>query len=361
MSGRAARAAVRLAAAAGAAAALLACTAGATVPAAKTAPVGGAHSPPTQSLRRFEFSQPHMGTTYRLVLLAADEPTASRAADAAFARIADLDRRLTDYREDSELMQASRAAAEGPVALSPDVFRVLATAQQLAERTDGAFDVTVGALTRLWRRTRRIGEMPAARELAAARDASGYRLLSLDPDARTMRLARPGVRLDVGGIGKGYAADRALETLAAHGITRAMVVAGGDVAAADAPEGEKGWQVALAPLGDARPVERILLARAAVSTSGDAEQWVEIGGVRYSHMLDPRTGAPLTGRRSVTVVARDATTSDMLATAAGVLGPEDGARLVEETGGASLLFGLDTGSGARWITSRGWPAPAWID
>lgn len=342
--------------------ALLACGAS-TPPVAGGAGLssGSPSSPSDPALQRVEFSQPHMGTTYRIVLYAGDSAGAKRAADAAFARIADLDRRLTDYRDDSELMRAARVAAERPVELSDDVFRVLATAQTLAERTGGAFDVTVGAVTRAWRRARRLGEMPRASELAAAREASGYRLLSLDPRTRTMRLARAGVRLDVGGIGKGYAADRALETLAAHGFYRAMVVAGGDVAAGDAPPGRKGWRVALAPLGTERHVASVTVARAAVSTSGDAEQWVEIGGVRYSHMIDPRTGTPLTGRRSVTVVARDATTSDMLATAAGVLGPEEGARLMDDTGHAALLFGLEVDGQVRWTTSIGWPAPGVLE
>jgi FAD:protein FMN transferase len=307
--------------------------------------------------QRFEFAQPHMGTTFRIVLYAEDPAAAERASDAAFARIADLDRRLSDYRDDSELMVACREAASRPVPLSPDVFDVLQAAQALARRTGGAFDVTAGLLTRAWRRARRIGERPSEKELAAARAATGYRLLTLEARDRSLRLAREGMRLDVGGIGKGYAADRALEVLAAHGIRRAMVAAGGDVRAGEAPPGAPGWRVAVAPLGTERPVEDLLLVDAAVSTSGDAEQWVEIGGVRYSHMIDPRSGEPLTGRRSVTVVARDATTSDMLATAAGVLGPEDGARLVAETGQASLLFGLDSGHGIGWTTSRGWPAP----
>jgi FAD:protein FMN transferase len=308
-------------------------------------------------LQRFEFAQPHMGTTFRVVLYAGDAALAARASDAAFARIADLDRRLSDYRDDSELMIASRDATSRPVPLSPDVFDVLQAAQALARRTGGAFDVTAGPLTRAWRRARRIGERPSEAELSAARAATGYRLLRLDARDRSMRLAREGMRLDVGGIGKGYAADRALEVLAAHGIPRAMVAAGGDVRAGAAPPGAPGWRVAVAPLGTERPVEALLLVDAAASTSGDAEQWVEIGGVRYSHMIDPRSGEPLTGRRSVTVVARDATTSDMLATAAGVLGPEGGGRLVEETGQASLLFGLERGQGIRWTTSRGWPAP----
>jgi FAD:protein FMN transferase len=337
----------------------LACLGRATAPptgASRTGP----RDAPVPALQRYEFTQPHMGTTFRIVLYADDRARAERASEAAFARIAELDRRLSDYRADSELMVASREAAAQPVVLGPDLFRVLHTAHVLAERTGGAFDVTAGALTRAWRRTRRLGEVPSETELAAARAVTGYRLMDLDAGARTLRLARQGMGLDVGGIGKGYAADAALVTLRAHDTPRAMVAAGGDVRAGKAPPGERGWRVALAPLGSDRHTAAVVLADAAISTSGDAEQWVEIGGVRYSHMIDPRSGWPLTGRRSVTVVARDATTSDMLATAAGVLGPQEGARLVEEHG-ASLLFGLEAGGRIEWTVSSEWPGPGLED
>ena len=154
------------------------------------------------------------------------------------------------------------------------------------------------------------------------------------------------MRLDFGGIAKGYAADRSLDALRDMGIRRALVVAGGDVAAGEPPPGERGWRVEIAPFDTAETparAETLTLATAAVSTSGDAEQWVEIGGVRYSHILDPRTGRPLTGRRQATVVARDATTSDMLATALCVLSPADGVTLVDATAGTAAMIATTDG------------------
>jgi thiamine biosynthesis lipoprotein len=162
--------------------------------------------------------------------------------------------------------------------------------------------------------------------------------MRLDRDQRTLRLERSGVRLDVGGIAKGFAADRALEVLGDRGITVAMVVAGGEMALGDPPPGRCGWRVGIAPLADETPRTIPLeLARAGVSTSGDAEQWMEVDGVRYSHILDPRIGEPLTERVSVTVVAPDAMTSDMLATAVAVLGERDGLALVDEYGSAAVV------------------------
>ena len=157
----------------------------------------------------------------------------------------------------------------------------------------------------------------------AARKATGYRLLSLDPVARTVTVSREGMQLDAGGIAKGFAADAALAGLRDAGLRRALVAAGGDLAVGDAPPGRAGWQIDLAGLDEANtaPGSPLVLSNCGISTSGDAEQWVEIDGVRYSHVLDPRTGVGLTGHTSATVVAADATTSDTLATAVEVSVP----------------------------------------
>ena len=313
-----------------------------------------ASAPP---LSHYEFSEPHMGTTFTIVLYAADRTQAAHASRAAFARVAELDARLTDYRDDSEAMRVSREAVGRAIPVSNDLFRVLSMAQTLSARTGGAFDVTIGPLSHVWRRARRQSELPAEAEVQAARQASGYRLVRLDASARTVRLATPGMRLDFGGIAKGYAADRGLEAMRAEGVSRALLVAGGDVAVGDPPPGERGWRVAIAPFDNrtAAPVTSIVLANAGVSTSGDAEQWVEIGGIRYSHIFDPRTGRPLTGQRQATVVARDATTSDMLATTMCVLGPRAGLRLANDTPGVAAIVGVrSAGLRVQWAASRRW-------
>jgi thiamine biosynthesis lipoprotein len=295
-----------------------------------------------------------MGTTFRVVLYAADGDAASRAGRAAFDRIADLDRRLSDYREDSELMRASTDAVQKPVVVSPDLFRVLAIAQELAQKTGGAFDVTAGALTRLWRHARRQGVLPDAAEIEAARRVSGYRLLQLDGATQAIRIEREGVRLDVGGIAKGYAADRALAVLAGAGFPRAMVVAGGDIAVGDPPPDACGWRIAIAPLTPAAAPDTIVVSHVGVSTSGDAEQFMEVDGVRYSHILDTRTGTPLTGHRQVTVVAPDATTSDMLATAITVLGAPEGPRLADDYKAATRLEVENGSTSPRQVFSPRW-------
>jgi thiamine biosynthesis lipoprotein len=267
---------------------------------------------------------------------------------------------MSDYRQTSELNAVCRRAGGGPVRVSEDLFRVLARAQHLAERTGGAFDVTCGPAVRLWRRARRTGEMPEPGRIAEALELVGHTKLRLDPATRSVALDRPGMQLDLGGIAKGYAADEALAVLRGRGVRRALVAASGDIAVGDPPPGERGWRISIEPFGAASgraagaAPPQLLLSNAAVSTSGDAEQFVEIGGIRYSHVVDPRTGVGVTGHGAATVVAADATTSDSLATAASVLGPAEGVRLADATPGAAALIVRHEGARASVSKSARW-------
>lgn len=312
---------------------------------------GFCHDP---ELRRFEFSQIHMATRFRIVLYARDQATATRASNAAFARIKTLDNIMSDYQPRSELMRLSKHAGGPPVKVTEDLFRVLAAAQALAKRSDGAFDVTVGPVVRLWRRARRQHELPEPERLARAQKLVGYDKLRLDAKARTVQLPKPGMLLDLGGIAKGYAADEALAVLKQMGIPSALVAGGGDIAVGAPPPSSTGWRIGIAPLEspEKKPTRYLRLHDAAVSTSGDVEQHVEIGGKRYSHIVDPRTGQALVGRSSVTVIAPNGTTSDSLATAVSVLGPKRGAELIESIQGAAALFIKETEKGVQTFEVR---------
>ena len=271
-------------------------------------------------LERFEYRQRHMGVVARLVLYAPDSAAARQAASAAFARIAALNDVMSDYQPTSELMRLCQRAGGPPVPVSDDLFLVLRRAQALAARTDGAFDVTAGPYVRLWRTARRTGRLPPPESARAARRRVGWQHVRLDSNAQTVRLAVPGMQLDLGGLAKGYAADEALEALRWHGAPRALVQIGGDIVVGAPPPGRDGWRVALqhAPPGQ----RSVTLTHAALSSSGDTEQFVEIGGVRYSHVVDPRTGQGLTSRLLATVVAPDGLTADAFATTVSVLAPE---------------------------------------
>ncbi len=288
--------------------------------------VTGGESPPS----RFQDAHIHMGTKFQIIVYANDEATANRAFAGAFQRIADLDRLLSDYQPDSVVSQLSAASPTQQV-VDDDVFKVLARAQEVSRLTDGAFDVTVGPLTKLWRRARRQKQLPDPELLAAARHATGFALLKLSRETRGVSLTRADMRLDLGGIAKGYAADEALKTMQSLGVTRALVNAGGDIVAGDPPPGQPGWRVGVAPLDAQQPPSRILtIQNAAVATSGDAWQFVELNGKRFSHIIDPQSGLGLTDRSSVTVIAPDGTTADALASALSVMGVAQGLSLIDQ-------------------------------
>ena len=301
------------------------------------------------ALQRFTFSEPHMGTTVRIVLYAPDEATAKKAAAAAFARIAELNRIMSDYDPDSELMRLCKKSGGPAVPVSLDLFHVLQASEKYARLSDGAFDVSIAPVVRLWRKARKTGEMPSANAIKNALERVDYRNIQLHPLGRTVRLLLADMLLDLGGIAKGYAADAALEALRQHGITRALVGLGGDIAVGDPPPDAPGWRVAVSPLKNPAdpPRHYLVLKNAGVSTAGDLHQAVEIGGKRYSHIIDPGTGLGLVGRRSATVVAPNATTSDGLDTAMCVMGPERGMAMIEKLDGVAALYVYETEKGAE--------------
>jgi thiamine biosynthesis lipoprotein len=292
------------------------------------------------ALARFEFSEVHMAVDFQVTLYAPDEPAAKRAAAAAFARIKQLDEMMSDYLPQSELSRLSDTApSPKPVPVSDDLWRVLTRAKAISEQTGGAFDCTVGPLVKLWRRARRTGELPSTEAITAAREAVGYGFLELDSEQHAVRLLKPKMRLDLGGIAKGYASDAALSVLREQGIMRALVAGSGDIAVGDPPPGRNGWRIGIAPLElKGSPSRYVLLANAAVSTSGDSMQHVVIGGKQFSHVIDPATGRALTDHCSVTVIAADCTTTDGLSTGVSVMGPTAGLVLVERLPGVAAYI-----------------------
>lgn len=286
-------------------------------------PLAGCVTPQPGALVRFEYEQPQMGVPFRIVLYAASEAPALTAAEAAFARIAELNAIMSDYETDSELSKLSRSSEQGSpeVRLSDDLWRVLERSQQMAIETGGAFDVTVGPCSALWRKARRERAFPDAARLENALGKIGFKNLILIKKTRSARLLRYGMRLDLGAIAKGYAADEALTVLRRHGIHRALVAASGDLAIGDRPPGEKGWKVEIAgydrPGGP--PSHLASLENCGVATSGDLFQRLELNGLRYSHILDPFTCVGMTNHALATVIAKDCMTADSLATALTVL------------------------------------------
>ncbi len=290
---------------------------------------------------RFEFREPHLGTIVTLTLYAPNETAANESSRAAFARIEELNQILSDYNPDSEVMKLCRTAGTGQaVPVSQDLFDVLARSVEISVATDGAFDVSISPVVKLWRSARRIRKLPSEKELADAKALVGYQNIILNEKQRTVELRKKGMLLDFGGIAKGYIAEQTRALLAARGLRRTLTAVAGDIAAGDAPPGQDGWRIGVAPLekADGEPSRYLRLVNNSISTSGDAFQFVEIAGVRYSHIVDPKTALGLTRRSSVTIVAPQGSSADGLATAVSVLGPERGLKLIEKMKGMAALI-----------------------
>lgn len=271
---------------------------------------------------KFTFERPLMGTRFSVVCYADDRSAAAKAAKAAFARGDEVNQVASDYLPDSEIVQLIKKPLRTPIAVSPLLYDLLDHSRKIAEATNGAFDPTLGTLTKLWRATRDSARLPDAETLRLAKESVGWQHFTLDPHTRSITLLKKNMSFDLGGIAKGYAADLMLESMIAAGFSRTMVTAGGDIRLGDAPPDREGWNVAVQTFDPAQPDEILTLANCAVSTSGDLHQSVKIEGLTYSHILDPATGLGLTRRIAVTVIADHGKRSDALATAACVLGTD---------------------------------------
>jgi thiamine biosynthesis lipoprotein len=312
--------------------------------------LGGAARP---GLQRYEAVEPHMGTLVRITIYAPGEQTARDAFRAAFDRIRDLDGILSDYRPDSELNQIARSAVGRAVRVSKDLFAVLAASQELAGATGGAFDITQGPVIRLWREARKTARVPDRAALQEAARRSGFRKLHLDAEHRTVTFDIDAMALDVGAIGKGYAASEAIEVLDGLGVRSALVAVSGDLVFSEAPPGQRGWRIGI-DTGDAPDVRVpgvLELTNAAVSTSGSSEQHLDIDGRRYSHIIDPSSGMGLADDITVTVIARHGLDSDGLDTAVSVLGADRGLALIESRAGAAGLIIQRTSAGTTVLPS----------
>jgi thiamine biosynthesis lipoprotein len=246
-----------------------------------------------------------MGTTFSVVLHGPDRTKLEAAAKSALDEAHRLDRLLSNYLPASELSRVNREAAQGPVAVSRELFQFLDSALRYSRQSEGAFDMTVGPLMKTWRFYKDEGALPKADEVAKALTRIGYRHVILDDATKAVRFDLAGIELDPGGIGKGYAVDSMVAVLRQAGVKSALVSAGGSsVYAMGTPPGKSGWRIPIrAPDDPNREVAHIELKDASISTSGGYEKFFRAGGKVYSHIMDPRTGYPAQGTVAVSVVA----------------------------------------------------------
>jgi basic amino acid/polyamine antiporter, APA family len=297
----------------------------------------------------YQASRMSMGCLYTIEAYSPDPGTLPRVLDEAFDEVDRIDRLMSHYKTDSSLSRINREAATHPVAVEPELFDFLATALQYSRDSDGAFDITVGPLMKTWGFFPGEGRLPAEAEIAAARRLVGSDHVTLNTAARTVAFDAPGVSLDLGGIAKGYAVDRAVRLLRERNVTAALVSAGGStIYGLGAPPGRNGWDVAIQdPIDSRRTAFTATLNNRALSVAGASEKSFDVGGVRYSHIMDPRTGRPVQGVLTVAVLSATGTAGDALDDAFFVLGPERSRDYLRRLPGTEVFFLIPSGD-------RGW-------
>jgi thiamine biosynthesis lipoprotein len=254
---------------------------------------------------RISSSLDAMGTTFTIVAYDEDRLKLEASVDQAFEEVRRLDSLLSNYKRDSEWSRVNREAGAGPVRVSGELFGLLKACVDYSRRSEGAFDITVGPLVKTWGFFKGQGRLPHRAEIRAALARVGYEGLELDPAAQSVRFTKPGMEIDPGGIGKGYAVDRVVDVLKAAGISSALISAGGSsIYALGAPPGQSGWKIKIRhPKSPSKTIEETVLRDESMSTSGSYEKFFVAGGKLYTHIFDPRTGYPATGAVSVSVVA----------------------------------------------------------
>ena len=281
--------------------------------------------------RKFEYHGDAMGTVISVYVWTDDEPKAAKAAGAVFAEMKRIDTVMTTWTDDSEVSRINAAAGVGPVQVSDETYTVIERAQDVSRRTKGIFDITVGAFKGLWKFDQDMdGTLPDPKDVKARLANIGYRDVVLDKAKKTVFLRRKGMSITLGGIAKGYAVDKCVKLLFDQGLTSFMVQAGGDMYIAG-KKGKEPWTVAIR---DPRGPTNTYFAFAPIenhsfSTSGDYERGFVKDGVRYHHILDPRTGMPAHASRSVTVRAKDAFTADAWSKVMFIVGWQEGLKVIE--------------------------------
>lgn len=289
-----------------------------------------------QSLNRFTFTHPQMGTRFRIVLYAPNEAVAQQASDLAFNRLDSLNQLLSDYLPDSELNILSRhSGAKTPLVVSEELWHILRQSKQLSKQSKGAFDVTIGPLSQLWRKAFKNSDFPEPTIVMEAKKRVNYRYLKPSRSGFYVRLKKANMQLDLGGIAKGYAADEMMKILANKGINSALIDAGGDILLSGGPPGKEGWTIRVQ---DGKTSKPLLLHHCAIATSGDTYQFLRWKGKKYSHIIDPRTGYGLTNSLQITVIAPTGSLADGLASTLSVLGKKKGERWIRRFKDCSVTY-----------------------
>ena len=296
-----------------------------------------AHPFSTNSSDLFKYHQIAMGTVIEITLIGDDEGAANKAVLQAFQEIKRIETLMSPWLDSSDVIRINRSAGKERVKVSPETFEVIKKAQEISELSEGSFDITVGPLTQLWRMAREKGIPPSTKDVKEKLDLVSFRDVSINHEGKVF-LKKKGMAVDLGGIAKGYAVDRAFELLRSLGYKHLIVNAGGDLRVGGT-KNDQPWSIGIQdPRVSQKIMAKVLVSDTAVATSGDYEKFFIHQDKRYHHIFNPRDGFPTEGSQSVTVVCKDGITADALATAVFVLGPEKGYSLCQRLEGVECLI-----------------------
>ena len=289
--------------------------------------------------KKYHFSENKMGSPFNIILICDDSLKARQLAKASFLLVDSLVNILSDYDSTSELSRISANAGKGPQQVSSIMWNMLEKSKRCYEISNGSFDISIGALSHLWRKARKQKMFPDSTSITEARKKTGLDKMILEPVHHRVTLKEEGMILDMGGIGQGFIAQQVMDYLSKKGIKQALVDVSGDIVVSDAPDGTDGWTIGinLPEATDDLLPRKLLLHNTAVTTSGDAYQFIEHDGKKYSHIIDPRTGYGISSQRNVTVIASNGTDADWLTKACSIL-PIAEARKVVTTMNADFLI-----------------------
>lgn len=306
----------------------------------------------------YSITHPAMGTVFSLYIYASNEKEADADAGLVFDEVDRIEDLLSNYKESSELSRINRLAFTQPVTTDPETFEFLTDSIEWSARSQGAFDITVGKLMKAWGFFRKNGRIPTDAEFAALREQTGWTKVKLDDADRTVRFTAAGIELDPGGIGKGFAVDKAIAILRAQHVAAAMLSAGGStIYALGAPPGESGWKVMVPDPSDAqKSLSTVILRDTSLSSASCSEKHFVLQGHPYCHIMDPQTLRPVEGMLQVTIIDPSATASDALSNVLFVKRPEESVRWMDALPGDAALVISGTADKfschpIRWRTS----------
>jgi thiamine biosynthesis lipoprotein len=298
-------------------------------------------------MSRYSFTESKMGAPFTIIFYSNDSVQAASIAKRCFVLVDSFNFIFSDYIDSSELSKLSKSAGLNslPVSLSPAMYDILIQSKKAFELSEGAFDITMGPLSKLWRKARRQHQFPADSTVKRIRNLIGFDKLVFDTLNKTIRLTQEGMQLDLGGIAQGYVAQKVINFLHTQGVNNALVNASGDIVVSEAPINKDGWVVGVnIPEKTAELLnQKLLLKNRAITTSGDAYQYIEKDGIRYSHIINPASGYGVTFQRNVTVIAADGTTADWLATACSILSLKKAKKLASLLGAEVLIAEIKRG------------------